>query len=204
VAPAALARLPDDRLDAEAELALADLTPKARAYLLAVAAGTAHTAAATAAGLSAKSWALSRLKGRTERALRLLTEQTRRRSALTLEVAVEQFRGLYAEAREAKDYNAARGALREAALLAGLYPEVRLKLSVDRTDGPGVTPEEWEALARLRHEVRRLPEGQVVDALPVIRNPPVDAGNASAAGAAEPEPVSLPADSQPYPEGTHQ
>lgn len=203
--PGAPAKLSDEQLAIAIDEQLADLSPRARIYTLAVAAGTAYTHAAEAAGLSSKPWALSRLKGRTEQVLRFLTEQTRRASALTLEVAVEQFRELYAEARAAKDYNAARGALREAAMLVGLYPETRFRLSVDRPDDQGITPEEWEALSRLRHEVRQLPAGQVVDALPApptIRNPQVDAQEPSAPAAPEGEGGPLPADTQPYPEGS--
>jgi hypothetical protein len=169
----------------EAEKALDGLTPRARAWTLAVAAGKPYTTAATEAGLSAGSAPIARLKRRAEPALRLLREQTRRASMLTLEAAVQRFRELSDEAREAKDFSAAARALREACLLLDLYPSEKVDVS-HRLNLGEVTEQEWLALARLRHEVRQaLPAAATVmdavgipipaaEALPAARGAPYE------------------------------
>jgi hypothetical protein len=188
--------MPDEQLASAAEEALSRLTPKARAFTLATAGGTALVDAAREAGLSTDRGNLWRLQRRCEPVLGLLREQARRASMLTLEAAVAKFRTLAEEARAARDYSAATRALSEACKLLSLYPEMRLKLSVEQTNLAEVTPEEWEQLARLRHQVRQLPAGaQVVDAevLPPqgrLACHPGEAGPAVSVRTPEPDPYS--------------
>lgn len=166
-----LERLADTQLAAEVEKALGALTPRARAWTLAVAGGKAYTTAATEVGLSAGSAPITRLKRRAEHALRLLREQTRRASMLTLEVAVEKFRALSEEARAAQDYSAAARALREACLLLNLYPAEKVDVT-HRVKLSEVSAEEWERLAQLRHVVRQaLPAGERVLEAEVLQAP---------------------------------
>jgi hypothetical protein len=147
----------DEQLAAACDAALEKLTPRARAHALAVAGGKTAAQAARELGLSTNGRVLAKMKSRTAAALALLREQTRRKSHLTAEAAARWLEDVADEARSAKDYSAATRAKSEAAKILGLYPETRLKLlleqpSVDLTD---VTAEEMEALALLRHGVRR-------------------------------------------------
>jgi hypothetical protein len=155
----------DTQLAAAVERELATLTPRARVFALAVGAGNSATAAATEARLSLQPAALMRQKRRAAAVLRLLREQARRASMLTLEVAVQRFRELSDEARQEKDYGAATRALREACLLLEIYPADRLRVE-HAVSMPEVTPAEWAALAVLRHQVRQaLPPAVVVEVL---------------------------------------
>jgi hypothetical protein len=154
-------RLSDEQLGEATASALAKLTPRSRKFAELAAGGTSFTEAAAQAGLSAERRCLQRLRVRVAPALALLREQARRASLLTLEAAVQRFRDLSDEARAAKDYGSATRALKEAATLLGLYPDIRLRISPD-APAVQVTDEEWVALARLRHEVRpALPAAQL-------------------------------------------
>jgi hypothetical protein len=163
----ALETLSDARLAAAVEEELASLTPRARAFALALGSGQPATEAARSAQLSVQPVALMRQKRRTAAVLRLLREQARRASMLTLEVAVEKFRTLSEEARTAEDYSAAARALREACLLLDLYPSEKVDVT-HRVNLREVSVEEWERLAQLRHVVRQaLPARQrVLEAAP--------------------------------------
>src|SRR5262249_19239968 len=148
--------------------ALGAVSPRARAWTRAVGGGKSYRLAGTEAGLSTNRVSILRLKRRAEAALRLLREQTRRASMLTLEVAVQRFRELSDEARAAKDYSAAARALREACLLLDLYPSEKVDVT-HRVNLAEVTEEAWLALARLRHEVRQtLPAATMVTDAPVV------------------------------------
>jgi len=163
--------MPDLDLATQLELELARLTPRARAFALAVGSGRSATEAAREARLSEHPHAMCRQKQRVEPALRLLREQARRSALLTLESAVERFQQLSEEARQRKDFGAAARSLREACLLLGLYPSERV--DVTHRVVPDVTAEEWEALALLKHGVRALPAVAEVDAevVPIERAP---------------------------------
>ena len=76
---------------------------------------------------------------------------------------MKRFRELSDEARQAKDYGAATRAWREACLMTGLYPDVRLRVVHD-VNVPALTDAEWIALAQLRHQVRAPDSARVVDA----------------------------------------
>lgn len=185
--PPTLENLSDPELAAAADAALEALTPRAQRFALAVAGGRSLSDAASEAGLSRHPSTLSRLKARAAEALRLLREQARRASLLTLDAAVQRFRELSEEARKAGDYGAATRALREASLLLGLYPEMRLKLNVEHSASVGVSAEEWEALARLRHQVREAPPASaaVVEAEvlpPALPAAPEESGSTSEGG----------------------
>jgi hypothetical protein len=163
-------RLTDEQLAAACDDELEQLTPRARSHALAVAGGKTAAEAARELGISTNGRTLARMKARTRPALALLREQTRRKSHLTAEAAARWFEDLADEARRARDYGAAARAKREAGLLLGLYPDLKLKLQVDhQLDLREVTPEEMEALAHLRHGVRpQLEAGRaVVDAVAV-------------------------------------
>lgn len=169
--------LSDEQLAAACDSALEKLTPRARAHALAVAGGRTAAQAARELGLSTNGRVLAKMKSRTSAALALLREQTRRKSHLTAEAAARWLEDVADEARGAKDYSAATRAKSEAAKILGLYPETRLKLaleqpSVDLTD---VTPEEMEALALLRHGVRRqLPASAAVVEVAAFEVPVAD------------------------------
>lgn len=94
----------------------------------------------------------------------LMREQMRRKAHLTAESAARWFEDLAEQARRAKDYSAAARAKREAGLLLGLYPDPRLRIEHELIDSRGVTAEEIEELARLRHEVRPQLAARVVEA----------------------------------------
>jgi hypothetical protein len=177
--PGSLEALSDPVLAARVETALSNLTPRARAFSLAVASGKSYTIAATEAGLSTNRVSILRLKRRTEWALRLLREQTRRASMLTLEVAVQRFRKLSDEARAKGDYSAAARALREACLLLNLYPSEKIDIT-HRVNLGEVSEQEWLALAQLRHQVRQaLPAATIVTDAEVVSIPTAEALPAS-------------------------
>jgi len=171
--PGALETLSDERLAASVEEGLASLTPRARAFALALGSGQPATEAARSAHLSVQPVALMRQKRRAAAVLRLMREQARRASMLTLEGAVEKFRALSEEARAAQDYSASTRALREACLLLGLYPSEKVDVT-HHVNLQEVSAEEWEHLAHLRHVVRQelpaservLEAGVLVDQLP--------------------------------------
>lgn len=148
-------RFTDEQLAIRREAELERLTPRARAHALAVAGGKTAAEAARELGLSTNGRVLAKMKARTRVALALLREETRRKSHLTAEAAARWFEDLAEEARSARDFSAAARAKREAGLLLGLYPELRLRLGIEhQVDLRDITAEELEALARLRHEVR--------------------------------------------------
>jgi len=159
--------LSDAELARERDLALGVLTPRQHALVLGVAEGKPAAQAARDARLSVKPAATASMlrTPAVAKALRLLREEARRASRLTLERAVEWFEGLAAEARKARRYGDAARAMEQAAKLLALYPEARLKLSVEQqqVDPATITAEEWELLARLEHGVRRQ-LGPVVEA----------------------------------------
>src|SRR5216684_414931 len=150
----ALEALSDERLAAAVDEELASLRPRARVFALALGSGQPATEAARAANLSVQPAALMRQKRRAAAVLRLMREQARRASMLTLEGAVEKFRALSEEARTEKDYSAAARALREACLLLDLYPSEKVDVT-HRVNLQEVSAEEWERLAQLRHVVRQ-------------------------------------------------
>jgi hypothetical protein len=147
-------RFTDEALAAAADEALEALTPRARAHALAVAGGKTAAEAARELGTSTNGRVLARMKARTAPVLALLREQMRRKSHLSAESAARWFEDVADEARRAKDYGAATRAKSEAAKILGLYPDVRLHVDHTLIDAREVTPEELEALSRLRHEVR--------------------------------------------------
>jgi hypothetical protein len=162
-----LTEMTDREVGFELEELLQGMTLRARRFVMELGSGKGVTESTKAAGLSEQSVG-SRLKERPDcaRALMLMGEMARRTSKLTLEGAVEKFTSLSEEARKAGDFSASARSLREASLLLGLYPSEKVDIT-HRVNLSEVTPEEWEALALLRHGVRnpQLPASSaVVDA----------------------------------------
>jgi hypothetical protein len=150
-----LLRLPDEALAERRANALERLSPRARVAALAVHAGKSGKQAAREAGLSTGASAVSRMLTRLEPALALLREEARRAAHETVQTAAAFLGELAEEAREAKDFGAAVRAKSEQAKLLDLYPDPRLRVEAVSVQVGTVTPEEWAALATLRHEVRR-------------------------------------------------
>lgn len=150
-----LLRLPDEALAERRANALERLSPRARVAALAVHAGRSGKQAAREAGLSTGASAVSRMLTRLEPALALLREEARRAAHETVQTAAAFLGELAEEAREAKDFGAAVRAKSEQAKLLDLYPDPRLRVEAVSVQVGTVTPEEWAALAALRHEVRR-------------------------------------------------
>ncbi len=163
--------LTDEQLAAAVDERLDRLTPRARAHALAVAGGKTAVEAARGLGMSQNARVLQRMKARTRLVVGLMREQMRRKAHLTAESAAWWFEDLAEQARRAKDYSAAARAKREAGLLLGLYPDPRLRIEHELIDPRGVTAEEIEELARLRHEVRPQLAARVIDVSPAKEEP---------------------------------
>jgi hypothetical protein len=185
---AAVPLAPRDRTDEElvrdAAEAEAQATERQITYAMEFACGASAIQAARKAGMSVKYASPWRTRERpvVARLIAIYREQARRKSSLTVEGQIARFQNLARMAEENGEYATAVSAEREAARIAGLYPEMRMKLDVAVSTTSDVTPEEMEQLARLRHEVRRLPPA--VDVTPL----PTGSSYASAANAPEVSP----------------
>lgn len=150
--------LTDDELHQEELAAARSANARQIRFAQEHAAGASVIDAARRAGMSMKNASPWKTAHRlvVAKLVAILREQARRRAHYTVEMAVAEFRAIGDEARAAGDYSAATRAKREAGLLLGLYPETRLKLQLEApaVEPRTITPEEWEALARLRHVVR--------------------------------------------------
>lgn len=168
-----LTRLSMADLDRRQDEELEALNAKLRAYALLRTSGLIPAVAARLAGFAA-TIEPARLEKRTQEARAVMTERTNRTVEISPAWLRLKFLALHDDAMQHGDRATARACLTEIGKLAALYPDQRLRLSLEQApvDTRTITDAEWEVLSRIEHEVGPGAASRTtVEALPAREEP---------------------------------